>query len=111
MFRVNYFKTAGQRKGKCSLQIFLKQQHEGTKMFERDNQMYLEEMFTSNAHFKITLTAIRSSQGHQEGGGVKLPRAPTLIGPQLESESLKLSRFSACLKLRASYSTSTCSLA
>ena len=79
MFRVNYFKTAGQRKGKCSLQIFLKQQHEGTKMFELNNQMYyLEEMFTSNAHFKITLTAIRSSQGHQEGGGGQIAPGPHL---------------------------------
>jgi hypothetical protein len=34
-------------------------------------------------------------QGRQEGGGGggELPRVPTLIGPQLESESLKLSRF------------------
>jgi hypothetical protein len=32
--------------------------------------------------------AIRAAEG---GGG--LPRVPTLIGPQLESESLKLSRF------------------
>jgi hypothetical protein len=43
------------------------------------------------------------------------PPAPTLIGPQRESESLKLSRFfkwvRAFLKLRAAYSSSTCSLA
>ena len=33
-------------------------------------------------------------QGHREGGGGdKLPQAPTLVEPQLESESLKLSRF------------------
>jgi hypothetical protein len=30
--------------------------------------------------------------GPPRGGG-KFPRAPTLIGPQFESESLKLSRF------------------
>ena len=35
------------------------------------------------------------TQGLREGGGGggELPRAPTLIGPQLESEGLKLSRF------------------
>jgi hypothetical protein len=36
---------------------------------------------------------IMNDQGRREGGMGKLPRAPTLIGPQLESESLKLSRF------------------
>ena len=54
-----------------------------------------------------------AKRGSGEGG--KLPRALTLIGPQLESKSLKLSRFfklvRAFLKLRAPYSTSTCSLA
>ena len=43
--------------------------------------------------------------GRQEGGGGGgLPRAPSLIGPQLESKSLKFSRFfklvGAFLKLR-----------
>jgi hypothetical protein len=49
-----------------------------------------------------------------EGWGRKLPWAPTLIGPQLESKSLKLSRFFKLVreffKLRAAYRTSTCSL-
>ena len=49
------------------------------------------------------------------GGGGKLPWAPTLIGSQLESKCLKLSRFfklvRAFLELRAPYCSSTCSVA
>jgi hypothetical protein len=59
----------------------------------------------------------RCSQSRGEGGrgGGKLPRDPTVIGPQLESECLKLSRFfkfvRAFLKFRAPYCSSTCSVA
>jgi hypothetical protein len=49
-----------------------------------------------------------------ERGGVELPMVPTLIGQQLDSGEPKLSRFfklvRAFFKLRALYSTSTCSL-
>ena len=56
------------------------------------------------------------SQGRQEGGGGELHWAPTLIGPQLESKSLKLSRFyiKSIFEIEGhacTYSTSTCSLA
>ena len=60
------------------------------------------------------LSLQRCSQGRQEGGD-KLPWAPTLIGSQLESKCLKLSRFfklvRAFLELRAPYCSSTCSVA
>jgi hypothetical protein len=53
-------------------------------------------------------------RGGARGGG-EFPWPPTLIGPQLENKSLKLSRFfklvEVLLKLRAPYSSSTCSLA
>jgi hypothetical protein len=54
-------------------------------------------------------------RGGGGGEGGQIAPGPTLIEPQLESESLKLSRFfklvRAFLKLRAPYSSSTCSLA
>jgi hypothetical protein len=72
----------------------------------------------SQGRCKTISGEVRTSPGPPrggQGGGGKLPRAPTLIGPQLESESLKLSRFfklvRAFLTLRAPYSTFTCSLA
>ena len=53
--------------------------------------------------------------GGGRAGGRNCPGAPALIGPQRESESLKLSRFfklvGAFLKLRPPYSSSTCGLA
>jgi hypothetical protein len=64
-------------------------------------------------HVTRPLSGRFSLAGPPRGGELRL--APTLIGPQLESESLKLSNFfklvRAFLKLRAPYSSSTCSLA
>ena len=54
------------------------------------------------------------SSGPPRGGQGQFAQAPNLIGPQLENESLKLNRFfklvRAFFKLRAPYSSSTCSL-
>jgi hypothetical protein len=76
--------------------------HVNKKIFKRQRTALKDQMSKPRA-------AVRGP------GGGGLPRAPTLIGPQLESKSLKLSRFfklvRAFLKLRASYSSSRCSLA
>jgi hypothetical protein len=62
-------------------------------------------------YYKLT----KMLPGPPRGGRGKLPQAPTLIGSQLESKCLKLSRFfklvRALLGLRTTYCSSTCSVA
>jgi hypothetical protein len=64
--------------------------------------------------YLYSLLSAISDKDAEKGEG-KFPGVSTLIGPQHESDSLKLSRFfklvRAFLKLRTPYTTSTCSLA